>query len=399
MTGRTPARDDAATPVDGGRSLGRRPPPGLAARLLGAQLIVVIAGSLTLALVALWVAPRFFTVHLDHAGETDPVVRGHAEQAFSYALGVSLAVAASVSVGTALVVSALVVRRLTTPVVELAAAADQLAAGNYRVDLPKPHLGEEFDRLASAFTRMGDRLAGTEQVRRRLLSDLAHELRTPLGTLAAHVDGLEDGVVPASEATWQTMRDQLDRLQRLTGDLSQLSAAEEHALHLDLQPADLTQIVHAAVEAARPRFQAKGVTLTYQAAGAIPILVDPVRLHQVLGNLLDNALRHTWPSGTVRVLTTTDKGTASVRVDDDGAGIPIHELEAVFSRFHRVDTARARNDGGSGLGLTIARAITAAHHGTLTASSSGPGTGSTFTVQLPLRTTPTTRPHTPRTAQ
>jgi two-component system, OmpR family, sensor histidine kinase BaeS len=395
------AREDRSPSRSSGsrRRAGRRAAPGLAARLLGAQLVVVVAGSLTLALVAMSVAPRFFTVHLDHAGETDPVVRSHAEEAFSYSLAISLTVAGAVSVGTALVVSALVVRRLTTPVIVLAAAADQLAAGNYRVDVPEAHLGEEFDRLTGAFTRMGDRLAGTEQVRRRLLSDLAHELRTPLGTLAVHVDGLEDGVVPASDATWQTMRDQLERLQRLAGDLSQLSAAEEHALPLDLQPVDLTEVATASVEAARPRFQAKGVTLAQDPSDAVLVMGDPVRLQQVLGNLLDNALRHTPQTGTVRVRPRAHERSGSVEVQDDGVGIPVQELEAVFSRFHRVDSARARADGGSGLGLTIARAITTAHHGSLTATSAGPGTGSTFTLRIPLANVQDAGQRTARSAQ
>jgi two-component system sensor histidine kinase BaeS len=372
----------AATQDPPARRRTSRSRPGLAARLFAAQLVVVIAGSMTLGLVALAVAPRLFTIHLDHAGETNPVVRAHAEEAFGYALGIALLVAATVSVLTALVVSGFVVRRLTAPVAQLARAADALAAGDYHVAVPDARLGTEFDRLTAAFLHMADRLAHTETIRRGLLSDLAHELRTPLGTLAAHVDALEDGVLAAAPATWQVMRDQLDRLQRLATDLTQLSAAEEHALSLELRPTDLTAIASAAVEAATPHYRAKNVTLSRESATPVPVLADAVRMQQVLANLLDNALQHTPAGGSVRLRAHRHGSQAVVDVTDTGAGLPASELKAVFERFHRVDPARTRADGGSGLGLTIARAIVTDHGGTLTASSGGLGAGATFTVRM-----------------
>jgi two-component system, OmpR family, sensor histidine kinase BaeS len=366
--------------------------PGLAARLLTAQLVVVVAGALTLGLVAVTVAPRLFTVHLDRAGEANPVVRAHAEEAFGYALGIALVVAALVSVLTALVVSGFVVRRLTAPVVQLARTADELAAGNYRVAIPDARLGGEFDRLTAAFGHMADRLGRTESVRQGLLSDLAHELRTPLSTLSAHVDGIEDGVLDAVPATWQVMRDQLDRLQRLAGDLTRLSAAEEHALSLDLRPTDLSRVAFEAVEAAGPAHWAKRLTLVLDAPAPVPALADAVRMQQVLANLLDNALRHTPPDGVVRVGVHQDGAEALVTVSDTGPGIPASELESVFDRFYRVGPARSREDGGSGLGLTIARAIVVGQGGTLTATSAprdgASGQGATFTLRMPARATP-----------
>lgn len=356
--------------------------PGLGPRLLAAQLLVVLAGALTLAVVALSVAPGLFTSHLDRAGETDPMVRAHAEQAFDAAFGISLAVATLVAVVTAAAVSAFVVRRLTNPVTQLALAADTLAGGDYTAAVPDARLGSEFDRLTAAFTRMAARLDRTETTRRRLMADLAHELRTPLTTLHAHVDGLEDGVVPARAATWQVMRDQLDRLQRLTTDLAHLSAAEEGALSVDRQPVDVAEIAAAAVDAAAPRYRAKDTTLTLDAPQPVPAVVDPGRIQQVLANLLDNALRHTPAGGTVQVSARREGADAVLEVSDTGDGIPATDLDTVFDRFHRLDTARARSDGGSGLGLTIARAIVTAHGGRLTAASEGPGHGATFTVRV-----------------
>jgi two-component system sensor histidine kinase BaeS len=358
---------------------------GLAPRLLAAQLIVVVAGSLTIAGVAVAVAPRLFTAHLDRAGETDPLVRRHAEEAFASALGIALVVATGVAVLTALGVSAFVVRRLTAPVADLARSADALAAGDYRSSVPEARLGPEFDRLTAAFTRMADRLERTEAVRRRLLSDLAHELRTPLATIGAHVDALEDGVMAPDAATWSVLRDQLDRLERLAGDLAQLSAAEEHAPRARPSRSDLARIAAHAVDAAQPRFAGKGVTLRLSAPQRVPAQADEVRIAQVLANLLDNALRHTPAHGEVRVAARADGDFGVIEVTDTGEGIPAEELDAVFDRFHRVDAARSRADGGSGLGLTIARAITAEHAGSLTAASDGPGHGATFTLRLPAR--------------
>jgi len=374
-----------ATDSGGGRRPRTRPRtrPGLAARLFAAQLFVVLAGALTLAVVAVSVAPGIFAGHMDRAGETDPMVRSHAEQAFDAALGIALGVAVLVAIATAAAVAAFVVRRLVTPVTQLARAADALAAGDYTTRIPEARLGPEFDRLTAAFTRMADRLARTETVRRRLMSDLAHEMRTPLTTVQAHVDGLEDGVVAPDAATWQVLRDQVDRLQRLASDLAEVSAAEEHALSLRTEPADLARIASAAVEAAAPGFAAKHVTLTVDAAGPVPVQADEVRLQQVLANLLDNALRHTPPGGSVRVRARRHDSGAVLDVSDTGDGIAAEELDAVFHRFHRVDSARTRTNGGSGLGLTIARAIVTAHGGTVTAASDGPGTGATFTVRLP----------------
>lgn len=357
---------------------------GLAPRLLGAHLVVVLACSVSLGLVAFAAAPPIFADHMTRAGETDAMVRAHSTAAFESAFVVALALGTLVAVLTAAGVSALVVRRLATPVANLARSADALAAGDYTARVADPRLGPEFARLTAAFTHMADRLAHTEDIRRRLLSDLAHELRTPTSTLQAHVDGLEDGVVTADAATWQVMRDQLERLQRLSSDLGQLSAAEEHALSLDLRAGDLGDIAAAAVDAAVPRFQAKRVELSRQAPVAVPVRADPVRVQQVLANLLDNALRHTPAGGSVRVVARRDRDDAVVEVIDTGAGIAVDELDAVFDRFHRADPARSRADGGSGLGLTIARAIVVDHGGTLSAHSEGPGTGARFTVRLPV---------------
>lgn len=360
-----------------------RPVPGLAARLMSAQIMVIAVGALTLALTAALVAPNVFRRHLARSGETSPPVRQHAEEAFASSFVVSLTVAAVAALLAAGIASWFLVRRVATPVEQLALAADAVADGRYDVSVPAVPFSAELQRLSDAFSHMASRLADTDAARSRLLSDLSHELRTPLATLSAYIDGIEDGVVPSDSTSFETMRGQVSRLRRLTTDVREAAAAEE-ALDLQLTPTDPVALGQAAVSAAGPRYAARDVALAYRGDTTAPsVLGDPQRLGQVLANLLDNALRHTPAGGHVTVAVHTENGQVQLVVQDDGSGIAPDQLEAVFARFHRVDPARTAADGsGSGLGLTIARAIVRSHGGTLRAHSAGEGHGTTMTVRL-----------------
>ncbi|MGB7980744.1 MAG: HAMP domain-containing sensor histidine kinase [Candidatus Nanopelagicales bacterium] len=241
-------------------------------------------------------------------------------------------------------------------------------------------------RLSTAFARMARRLAATEATRTGMLADLPHELRTPLATLEAYIDGMEDHVVPTEPAAYTVMRAQVQRLRRLAVDVREASAAEEHALSLHPHTVDPRELARSTVHFALPSYQAKGVRLTLADHPGCPLIAAaPTRLQQVLGNLLTDALRHTPTGGHVTVtVTPAQTNTVRIAVSDTGDGIPADELEAIFTSFHRADPSRTSGDGsGAGLGLTIARAIIAGHGGTLTATSAGPGRGATFTVTLP----------------
>ena len=362
------------------------PGPRLATRMMVAQAVVVSVGAITLVVTAAIVAPGRFTEHLTHVGVESPVVQAHAEEAFASAFGISVAVAAVFALLAAGLVSWFLVRRVSKPVEELAEAAEAVAAGRYDVTVPDAAFSRELHQLSESFLNMASRLSQTENTRSRLLADLAHELRTPLATIEAYIDGMEDDVLPVDAASWTTMRDQVDRLRRLATDLRETAAAEEHALGLVLERLDARTVATASVAAAGPRYQAKDVALDQnECTESCWIRGDGVRLQQVLANLLDNALRHTRPGGHVTVETHRHGGFVHLDVSDDGEGIPAAQLNTVFERFHRIDPSRVTTDGsGSGLGLTIARAIVTDHGGTLTASSEGVGHGSTFTVVLPL---------------
>lgn len=364
----------------------------LGAKLLVAQLLVVIAGGVTLLLVALTTGPRLFDRHLQgRVGDLPAALLDHVHMAFGEAVGTALLVAVAAATLTAVIVSAFITRRLVAPIRRLADGAKDIAAGRYetRVDVAGE---DELASLATAFNHMARRLADTERTRTRLVADVAHELRTPLATLDGYLEGLGDGVIPAETATWRTMRDQTRRMARLADDLALVSRAEEGRLDLRPRAAAPGDIVRTAARAAGPRAEAAGVALGVTAGPDVPtVLVDPDRIQQVLANLLDNALRHTPPGGRVELAATTGQDEVHLIVADTGDGIPAEELERIFTRFHRTDTARTHDDRGSGIGLTVARAIVAAHHGTLVARSEGPGRGSTFEITLPAAAARPTR--------
>lgn len=359
--------------------------PRLAVRLMQAQALVVGIGTLTLVVSAILVAPTLFHNHLIQAGVADVTVQLHAEEAFASAFAISVGLAAVTSLLAAGAISWLMVRRVSRPVEELAESAEIVATGRYNVDVPDATFSSELHQLSVSFSKMARRLGATEATRSRLLADLAHELRTPLATLEAYVDGMEDDVLPHDEVSWRTMRDQINRLRRLATDVREVAAAEEHALGLRLERIDARDIARAAVAAAAPRFSGKGVELVARLGEhSCAVMGDAMRLQQVLANLLDNALRHTPVGG--QVIVAVERAGSSVRltVKDTGEGIPADQVGWVFERFHRVDPSRISTDGGgSGLGLTIARALVSDHSGSIAAASPGKGHGTTMTIELP----------------
>ena len=359
--------------------------PRLATRLMVAQAIVVGLGALTLVVTAVVVAPGLFREHLTSAGVDSADVQMHAEEAFASSFAISVTVATAVALLAAGVVAWFLVRRVSRPVEELASAARAVAAGNYHVAVPDAEFSSELHELAGSFTYMANQLAESENTRIRLLANLAHELRTPLATLEGFIDGMEDGMLPVDAASWSTMRDQVDRLRRLSGDLRETAAGQEHGLGLVLDRIDAHSVAAAAVAAARPRYQAKGVALGIdESHEPCWVMADSQRLQQVLSNLLDNAVRHTDVGGHVDVAVARAGSNVTLRVADTGEGIPPEQVEVVFDRFHRVDPSRGTSDGsGSGLGLTIARAIVSDHDGTIVASSPGIGKGASFTISIP----------------
>jgi signal transduction histidine kinase len=364
-----------------------RAPGSLRGKLLATQALVILAGSVTLALVALALAPRLYHSHVERAVGTVPeALASHLDAAFAEAMLTALAVAVAAAVLTALTVSWWSARRIAAPLHAAAEAARRLAAGAHQARVPDPGTSDELGVLARAFNDMADTLAAVERRRRSLLADLAHELRTPLATIEGYTEGLADGVVPADAATWEVLRAASGRLHRLADDIAAVSDAEERSHGLQLARRRPETLVHAAVAAAQPHYGTKGVRLDIRTGGRLPqVAVDADRIGEVLDNLLDNALRHTPAGGRVEVAAARRDEEVELTVTDSGEGIPPEALPHVFERFYRADPARPH--GGSGIGLTIARALVQAHGGRIEASSPGPGHGARVAVLLPSAST------------
>ncbi len=357
----------------------------MTAKLVLLQSLVIVAGSVTLLLVALGVGPGIFRAHVrDALGIVPPDVSRHLDEAFSEATLIALGIAVGAAVLTAAAASWLVSVRVVRPIRLLAGAAQRVARGAYSARVPVQ--GEdELSVLASAFNEMAASLEAGERRRRQLLADVAHELRTPLATLEAYVEGLADGVVEPGTGAWSALQAEMERMARLVDDLQAVSRAEERQLDLRPAPVDPSLLVRQAVEAQAAAYAAKGVVLESGLDERLPwIVVDPQRMGEVLANLLDNALRHTPAGGRVVVAAARRGREVELSVSDTGVGIPAEHLPRVFERFYRVDPARSRATGGSGIGLTIAKAIVEAHGGTIRAESEGPGRGARFVVTLPV---------------
>lgn len=364
----------------------RRGRPGIGLRLLAAQVIVLVAGAATTAVVAAVVGPPLFREHLHLAGvPTDSPEEIHAEEAYGYATVMSIGGALAVSALAALAVSFYVSRRLQRSITEVASAATHVAQGNYEIRVSPPRLGDDFDALSTAFNQMASRLQAVDSTRQRLFGDLAHEIRTPVAVLEAYIEALEDGVRTLTPQTAAMLRDQTRRLVRFSDDVAALAKAEESSVSMSYATIDVDRLARQCVAAAQERYDSKGVALRVRLQTTLPPLwADEQRLSQVLGNLLENALRHTPSGGSVELSCVRDGDRLRIAVADTGEGIAPEHLPRLFERFYRADAARDREHGGAGLGLAIAKALVEAHGGSISVASAGLGAGATFTVDLPV---------------
>jgi signal transduction histidine kinase len=309
--------------------------------------------------------------------------------AFVSALNSALIIGVLASIAAAAIIAAFVTQRLLRPLNAVRDATRQIAAGNYHGTVPLP-AEPELAALATDVNTLAHALADTESRRTRLLSEVAHEMRTPLTALDGYVEGLIDGVFPADPNTFASLSEELRRLHRLADDLSSLSRAEEQRLDLRPVDADLADLTRRAATRLAPQFDDAHVALIIKADQALPVHVDPDRIAQVLTNLLGNALLATPAGGSVTVTASRAGDRGEIIVTDTGVGLAPDDLERVFERFYRAP-AQPRRSAGSGIGLTIARGLARSHRGDITASSPGRGEGATFTLALPLRSV--ARPH------
>ena len=306
---------------------------------------------------------------------------GAADQALRAALWRAIAGAAGLAALLALITGLVVARRITRPVERLITVTRAMGRGDRTARVGPIAAPGEIGELATAFDLMANTLDRQEQLRRDLVADVAHELRTPIAVLQAGHEALLDGVTEPTREQLASLRDEVLRLARMVGDLQTLAAADAAALQLTLGRHDLADIAAVAADSLAGRFEAAGIALERQLT-PVDVLADRGRLHQVIANLLTNALKFT-PSGGRVTLRAGPAGAgpyAVLEVTDTGPGIPADELPRIFDRFWR--GRGAGHVSGSGIGLAVAAELARAHGGRLDAHSE-PGHGARLTLTLP----------------
>lgn len=359
----------------------------LSVRLVISHLLVVLVATLTTYAVVHWWAPALFDQSLHGPGAGQGTGQGQGgrgagqglRRQFADAVNRAVVVGGLAGVLVAGALAVVLARRITRPLVELRRAARAMADGDYRTSLPRTST-VELAELARDVDSLGAQLADTEARRVRLIGELAHELRTPLTVANGYLEAMVDGVMPTDAERLALVQDELRRVTRLGNDLSALSRAEEGRLELRPESIQLDELAGRVCDRLRPQAVDAGIELELRCQPT-PVSADADRMAQVLTNLVGNALRATQDGGRITVGCRPEGTDVVLRVTDTGVGLAAEDLERVFERFYRAGDVRP--DGGSGIGLTIARGIVEAHGGTLTATSPGLGHGASFTVRLP----------------
>jgi histidine kinase len=373
----------------------------LGVKLLLSYLAIIAVGVLVLILASQFILPTSFNRHMAGMGNMMEGGMPHMPgtgmggqgfggisqlyRDFRAGFNEALLYAALAATSIAILLSLYLSHSVTAPVQAMSLAAQRIADGRYE-ERVQVQTEDELGQLATRFNQMAEKLDEVESMRRQLIGDVSHELRTPLTAIKGSMEGLIDGVLPATQDTFQQIHMEADRLNRLVDDLQELSRVEAHAYKLDIRPLDVSALVQTVMKRLLPQFEAKGITLDLELAADLPrVLADEGRIVQVLTNLAGNALQHTLESGKVMIAARKTDREVQISVHDTGVGIPPEHLPHIFDRFYRVDKSRSRRaGGGSGIGLTIARALVEAHGGRIWAESAGEGQGSAFTFTLPI---------------
>ncbi len=358
----------------------------LVVRFMLSHLVVAIVGGAVTFAVVLALAPRLFDEQMGMG--QGPGMGGGQGGGFGQSLRASFASAVtnSLVLGTltgavvAALAGALLARQLLRPLSRVGTAVGELARGNYAHRVPVPR-ETELASLVLDVNALAGELEATESRRLHLLSEVAHEMRTPLTVIDGYVEGMIDGVLPTEPEQLGQVSAEVRRLRRLSDDLSALSRAEEGRLNLAPTVVQLDDLASAVVDRLRTQAEDAGLTLSVL-PGAGTVRIDADRTVQVLTNLVGNAIRATAPGGRITIWGGHREGRSVLTVTDTGQGLAAADVERIFERFYRVPSTAPSSDG-SGIGLTVSRAYMRAQGGDLIASSPGLGQGSTFTATFP----------------
>lgn len=357
--------------------------------------IVISIGVIVLVSASQFTVPNAFDRHMVEMsavmGEEAVDLEADLYANFQEAFTESLVFSAGAAFISAIIVSIFVTDQVVAPIRRIRNASQYIAEGHYheRVHVPANLSRNDMDelgQLALSFNQMTSRLEQSEILRKQLIGDIAHELRTPLATITGYLEGLIDDVLPADRDLFHLIYQEAERLQLLVDDLQDLNWVESGAFQLDLGSVNLTEVIALTEARLARQFEDKGVTLINQVSEDLPLVIgDKDRLGQVFMNLIGNGLQYTPQGGQVKIASRMMGAQIQVQVSDTGIGISDKDLPHIFTRFFRADKSRSRAGGGSGIGLTIAKHLVETHGGRIWAESPGLGLGSTLTVELPLK--------------
>lgn len=372
----------------------------LGAKLLLSYLAIIVVGVTVLIIASQFILPTSFNRHMTGMmgmtndgmgmgmsgqgfGGSDQMAQLYVD--FRASFNEALTYAALAAMIVAIALSLFFSRSVIAPVRAMSLASQRIADGRYD-ERVRVNGTDELAQLALYFNQMAEKLNQIESMRRRLIGDVSHELRTPLTAIKGSMEGLMDGVLPATNETYQQIHTEADRLNRLVDDLQELSRVEARAYQLDIRPVDVSTLARTVTKRLAPHSESKRISLDLELAPDLArVLADEDRAVQVLTNLTGNALQYTPEGGRITISAKRIDNEVQISVSDTGVGIPPEHLSHIFDRFYRVDKSRSRQSGGgSGIGLTIARALVEAHGGRIWAESAGEGQGSTFGFTIPV---------------
>jgi two-component system sensor histidine kinase BaeS len=348
---------------------------GIGARIAAAALVVAGVALAVLALgVVLLGADRFSTMMVEQ-GSTPEASALMFREAVVTVVGVAIVAAVLV----ALVLAAIVGTRLARPLQVIGAGARRIAMGDYAARIPTSGPAE-IAMLADSFNHMAMELEDQQRMRREFIANAAHELRTPLTNLKGYLEALRDGVLEPDRAAFDSLWEEAERLVRLSNSLDTLATGDAGPIARPVE-LDVARALRAAVDIAMPAIRTAGLSIRVDVPDALPARADPDGLAQVLGNLLQNAVRYTPHGGEIVVRTAQRARAVEVSVSNTGPGIPPDDLPHVFERFYRVDKSRAATHGGAGIGLAIVRQIVEGWGGEVGAESTAGTTRFWFRIE------------------
>ncbi len=360
-------------------------------------MIVILVGAIALATTVEFTAPSAFDRHLAAMSSMMSNLMKERTQSleqdlfenYRAAVTESIALATGIAAAVAVLVSILITQQVIAPVRNMMEASQRIAEGHYdervpvRGDLTK-YDQDELSLLALSFNQMATSLQQTEEIRRRMIADVAHELRTPLTTIKGTMEALIDEVVQPEKEIFFQIHTEASRLQNLVKDLQELSRIEAGAYELDIQPVPVSELLDMTIPRLAFQYDAKNVVLEINlGSDQLVVNADPDRIVQVLINLLGNALQYTTEGGRVNVNVIKQNREILFSVTDNGIGFTAEHKPHLFKRFYRVDKSRSRTGGGSGIGLTISKYLVESQGGQIWAESPGLDEGSTFSFTLP----------------